>query len=85
MKKLNIPIIDFRDQLNEVSPSFCVAKWKQVTMHLQTGNTHSCHHPSPHKVPLDELAINPTALHKTHFKKLQRKQILEGVRPAECD
>jgi organic radical activating enzyme len=85
MKKLNIPIMDFRDKLNEVSPSFCIAKWKQVTMHLQTGNTHSCHHPVPHKVPLQEVLMNPTALHNTNFKKLQRKDMLEGIRPAECD
>jgi organic radical activating enzyme len=85
VKKLNIPIIQFRDQLNEISPSFCVAKWKQVTMHLQTGMTHSCHHPSPHKIPLAELAENPSALHNTKFKKLQRKAMLEGDRPAECD
>lgn len=85
MKRIDIPIIDFRDKLNEISPSYCTAKWKQVTMHLQTGNTHSCHHPSPHKVPLEELAVNPTALHNTKFKKLQRKKMLEGERPAECD
>ena len=28
----------FRDELNTISPSFCVAKWKQVTLHLQTGH-----------------------------------------------
>lgn len=85
MKKLDIPIIQFRDRLNQISPSFCVAKWKQVTMHLQTGYTHSCHHPIPHKVPLSELEINPSALHNTEFKKKQRKDMLEGNRPAECD
>jgi organic radical activating enzyme len=85
MKKLNIPILDFKNRLNEVSPSFCIAKWKQVTLHLQTGHTHSCHHPSTHKIPLAELAINPSALHNTNFKKLQRKDMLEGKRPSECD
>jgi len=85
MKKLNIPIYDFRDKLDAVSPSFCIAKWKQVTMHLQTGNTHSCHHPSPHKIPLLELEANPSALHNTNFKKLQRKDMLDGIRPEECD
>lgn len=74
-----------RDAINEVSPSFCVAKWKQVTMHLQNGHTHSCHHPITHHIPLDEIRRNPTALHNTEFKKKQRKLMLEGVRPTECD
>jgi organic radical activating enzyme len=78
-------ILLFRDKLNAISPSFCAAKWNQVTLHLQTGHNHSCHHPTTHKIPLDELAESPSALHNTHFKKLQRKKMLEGVRPKECD
>ena len=74
-----------RDELNEVSPSYCVAKWKQVTMHLQNGHTHSCHHPRTHLVPIEELKNNYKALHNTSYKKQQRKLMLEGVRPSECD
>jgi len=74
-----------RDKLNAVSPSFCVAKWKQVTMHLQNGHTHSCHHPSTHFISVDEIRRNPTALHNTEYKKEQRKLMLEGIRPKECD
>lgn len=76
---------DFRDELNAVSGSFCIAKWKQVTLHLQTGHTHSCHHPTTHLVPLTEVVVNPAALHNTRFKKQQRKLMLEGKRPSECD
>jgi organic radical activating enzyme len=76
---------DVRDAINDVSPSFCVAKWKQVTMHLQNGHTHSCHHPTTHFIPIDEIRRNPTALHNTEFKKQQRKKMLEGERPSECD
>lgn len=78
-------LIEIKDKLDSVSKTFCVAKWKQVTMHLHNGQTHSCHHPSTHKVPIEEIALNPTALHNTHYKKLQRKQMLEGERPGECD
>lgn len=76
---------DFRNKLNNISPAFCVAKWKQVTVHLQTGHTHSCHHPTSHKIPLTEIAKDPSALHNTRFKKLQRRSMLTGHRPAECD
>jgi len=78
-------IQNVKNKLNEVSPSFCVAKWKQVTMHLQNGHTHSCHHPATHVVPLEEIKVNPTALHNSEFKKQQRKLMLEGTRPSECD
>lgn len=73
-----------KKQIDDISPSFCVAKWKQVTMHLHNGHTHSCHHPNPHLVPLDEIKDNPTALHNTNYKKSQRKLMLEGIRPSEC-
>jgi len=73
------------EEINEVSPSFCVAKWKQVTMHLHNGHTHSCHHPKTHLIPIEEIKRNPKALHNTEFKKLQRRMMLEGRRPPECD
>jgi organic radical activating enzyme len=47
--------------------------------------THSCHHPVTHKIPLSEIKRNPSALHNTEFKKQQRKMMLEGERPSECD
>ncbi len=74
-----------RRRLNAVSPSFCLAKWYHVTIHLQNGHTHSCHHPRTHQIPLAEIEQNPSALHNTRFKKQQREKMLKGVRPAECD
>jgi len=74
-----------KTKLDSVSSSFCVAKWKQVTMHLQNGMNHSCHHPKAHVVPVDEIKFNPTALHNSEYKKQQRKLMLEGKRPEECD
>ena len=74
-----------REKINAVSPSFCMAKWLQVTIDLVNGTNHSCHHPQRHVIPLDELQRNPSALHNTQFKKEQRKMMLEGVRPPECN
>jgi organic radical activating enzyme len=78
-------VVDFKNRLNSVSPSMCVAKWQQVTIHLGTGQTHSCHHPSSHHIPVEEVKIDVSALHNTKFKKEQRKLMLEGKRPSECD
>ena len=74
-----------KEELNDVGKGFCLAKWNQVSILLQTGQTHSCHHPRPHVVPLAELEDNPSALHNTYFKKQQRKTMLQGGRPKECD
>lgn len=74
-----------KEQLAKVSSSFCLAKWNQVTIHLSNGTTQSCHHCKAHTVPLEELKNNPSALHNTLEKKKTRKQMLEGIRPKECD
>ena len=74
-----------REKINKISPSFCSAKWLQTTLILQNGYNHSCHHPSPHKIPLDEIYINPAALHNSRYKKEQRAKMLRGERPKECD
>ena len=72
-------------KINEVSPSFCLAKWFNVSIHIPTGRTHSCYHPSTHYIPLEELEKNSSALHNTEYKKSQRKLMLEGKRPSECN
>jgi hypothetical protein len=72
-------------EMDKVSPTICLAKWKQVTLHLQTGHNHSCHHPPTHKIPVEEIAIDTSALHNTKFKKQQRELMLKGERPHECD
>jgi organic radical activating enzyme len=76
---------DVKDKLDSVGCGFCLAKWTQVTMHLHNGLTHSCHHPTPHKIPLAEIRNNPSALHNTKHKKYKRKEMLDGKRPSECE
>lgn len=74
-----------RKLIDAVSCSFCTAKWLQTTLYLQNGYNHSCHHPAPHKIPLEEILADPSSLHNSKFKKQQRKKMLEGDRPKECD
>lgn len=70
--------------MNNTSPSFCAAKWYNVSIWLGNGRTASCHHPLAHKIPDEELEKDASALHNTQFKKKQRKMMLEGERPPEC-
>ena len=74
-----------REAINNVSCSFCTAKWLQTTLMLQNGYNHSCHHPAPHKIPLEEIEADPAALHNSQFKKEQRLKMLTGERPSECN
>jgi organic radical activating enzyme len=76
--------IKMRNLLNDVSPSFCLAKWQQVSIHLPQGLTQSCYHPPTQKIPLDLLEKNPSVLHNTPQKKQERKMMLEGQRPPGC-
>jgi len=71
--------------MNEISPTFCMAKWHHTTIYLQTGETHSCYHPAPHKIPLQEIQIDPSALHNTTEKKLERLEMLNGGKPKGCN
>ena len=77
-------IKNVRDRLNNVGHGFCAMKWLHQTLYLHTGDNHSCYHPRPHHIPLDEIAEDPSALHNTKWKKQQRKTMLEGGRPDEC-
>ncbi len=74
-----------KEELDSIGCGMCLAKWTQVTIHLGPGITHSCHHVGAHKIPLDELKNNPSALHNTIEKKMRRKEMREGKRPKECD
>jgi organic radical activating enzyme len=68
----------------KLGPSLCLAKWKQVSLHLPTGSTNSCYHPPLHQIPVEGLSTNPGQLHNTPHKKEQRRIMLRGERPGEC-
>jgi len=73
------------EQMKEdLGPALCLAKWKQVSLHLPTGLNNSCYHPPLHAIPKELLADNPSALHNTPYKKEQRKIMLKQERPTEC-
>ena len=78
--------LEFKQKyLDTKSASFCGAKWYNATIWLGSGMTTSCHHPLPHKIDLEEIKKNPSAIHNTKEKKEQRKQMQCGDRPAGCE
>lgn len=78
-------IKDLGIQINQVSPTFCTAKWLQTTILLYNGETHSCHHPSRHKITMDDIKDNPKGIHNTAVKINARKDLLDGKQTPECD
>jgi len=78
--------LEYKKQiLDTKSASFCGAKWYNATIWLGSGMTTSCHHPLPHKINLEEIKTNPSAIHNTKQKKEQRRQMQCGERPAGCE
>ncbi|MCB0377634.1 MAG: radical SAM protein [Bdellovibrionales bacterium] len=71
-----------KDQLDQTSPSFCLAKWKTATIHLFNGNTQSCHHVPSHAISDPNGGYG---LHNTPQKIKQRQQMLSGQRPKGCE
>jgi organic radical activating enzyme len=69
---------------DNLGPALCLAKWKQVSLHLQTGLNNSCYHPPLHAIDPVEIQFSPGALHNTAHKKAQRQLMLSGQRPSEC-
>ena len=61
-----------------LGPALCLAKWKQVSLHLPTGLNNSCYHPPLHAIDAKSLKMNPGALHNTEHKKKQRVMNLKN-------
>ncbi len=78
--------LEYKKQiLDTKSASFCGAKWYNATIWLGSGMTTSCHHPLPHKIDLEAIKTNPSAIHNTAQKKQERKQMQNSDRPKGCE
>ena len=78
--------LDFKHTvLDNLSASFCAAKWYNATIWLGSGQTTSCHHPPAHLIDVDKVSINPRLLHNTDQKKEDRRKMINGERPPGCE
>ena len=78
--------LEFRQQvLDTKSASFCAAKWYNATIWLGSGQTTSCHHPPAHAIDVEEIKTNPSAIHNTVEKKIDRLNMQLGNRPKGCE
>lgn len=78
--------LEFRQQqLDTKSASFCAAKWYNATIWLGSGQSTSCHHPPAHAIDVEAIKTNPSAIHNTVEKKLDRQNMQLGNRPKGCE
>lgn len=70
--------------LEDKSDFFCPAKWDELYLYLNHGNSNSCHHPIPHAIPEELLEADPYVLHNTPHKLKMQQLMMDGHRPKEC-
>lgn len=74
-----------KDELDKISPTYCLAKWYRTNLRLDTGLTYSCHHCTAHKIDKDQILKDPSKLTNTDYIIQRREEMLNGIRPQECN
>lgn len=74
-----------KNELDKVSPTFCLAKWYRTNLRLDTGLTYSCHHCNAHKIDINQIQKDPSKLTNTDYIIKKREEMLNGIRPTECN
>jgi organic radical activating enzyme len=70
--------------LDDISPTMCLAKWTEGTLYISSGMTQSCHLVKKNRSPVDLVLKDPANLFNTPQKKKERKLMLDGVRQPGC-
>jgi hypothetical protein len=58
----------------QLGNAMCLAKWKQVSLHLPTGLNNSCYHPPLHPIDADALKNNPEYLSRLRVVLVTARQ-----------
>lgn len=77
--------LEFKHKVLDPKGTFCAAKWYNATIWLGSGQTTSCHHPPAHAIDLEAIQTNPSAIHNTDEKKLDRLNMQNDIRPVGCE
>ena len=77
--------LEFKQQVLDPKGTFCAAKWYNATVWLGSGMTTSCHHPPAHAIDVEAIKTNPSAIHNTVEKKIDRLNMQLGNRPKGCE
>jgi len=77
--------LEFKQLVLDPKGTFCAAKWYNATIWLGSGQTTSCHHPPAHAIDVEAIKTNPSAIHNTPEKKLDRLMMQTEQRPKGCE
>lgn len=75
---------DIQKSLDEVSPSFCSAKWSQVLFNLQVGQRHNCCLGTWQHMDAKSLLKDPNKLFNDEVLFEERKNMLAGEKISGC-
>lgn len=82
MTSRKVDYLDFKEKvLDPISSTFCAAKWYEVTLWLYMKSGASCHHNPSQQI---QLSDDPSALHNTEQKIVERNMMLSGERVKGC-
>ena len=71
------------EKLNEVSPSFCLAKYDLFSLYLHLGSAHSCHLSDLKQLNIDEIKGPYDFFNFPEIKEV-RKKMKEGIKHEDC-
>ena len=77
--------LEFKQRVLDPKGTFCAAKWYNATIWLGSGQTTSCHHPPAHAIDVEAIKTNPSAIHNTDEKKIDRLNMQNDIRPVGCE
>ena len=72
-------LIEVKNKLDNVGCGFCLAKWTQVTIHLGSGLTHSCHHVKAHPIDLNELDVIIESVSDVDTELCRKLRLVKGL------
>lgn len=82
--KVGLAPVKALEMLDEISPTFCLAKWLQVTLNLHTGTNASCCLTTPSLISLDIVKEDFNEFHNTEENLRDRKELLAGKKVHSC-
>lgn len=80
-------LIEIKKVLDDISPTFCAAKFYGNSIYLDRGVTRSCCHCASHKINTDNLFKESATFEEisnTQTKKDNRRNLLNGVQDSSC-
>ena len=71
---------EMEEKLDDIGNVYVFSKMDTSHTTITNRTQSFFHHPRTHKINLNEIKRNPSALHNTQYKKLRRREMLQGLK-----